>query len=84
MGHHYVPRFLLREWAVNDDKQRVLRGHYYDRYARSVRVKSKGENFFCNRPDLFTIRGLGGNPVPIGLATIFRRAVADVGQSLRN
>lgn len=60
MGHHYVPRFLLREWTVNDDKQRVLRGHYYDRYARAVRVKSKGENFFCNRPNLFTIRGLPG------------------------
>ena len=60
MGHHYVPRFLLREWAVDEGNQRVLRGYYFDRYARSVRVKSKGENFFCNRSDLFTIRGLPG------------------------
>lgn len=58
MGHHYVPRFLLREWTVNNHRQRVLHGHYYDRYAKSVRVKSKGENFFCNIPNLFSVRGL--------------------------
>ncbi|MBJ7578398.1 DUF4238 domain-containing protein [Devosia sp. MC532] len=58
MGHHYVPRFLLREWLIDHSKQRVLRGNYYDPYSRRLRERLRGENFFCNVPDLFTVRGL--------------------------
>ena len=48
----------MREWVVDEGKQRVLLGHYYARYSQSVRIKSKGENHFCNSPKLFTIPGL--------------------------
>jgi hypothetical protein len=58
LGHHYVPRFLLREWVSDVRNQRVLQGYYYDHYAGALRVRQKGENFFCNVPDLFTVRGL--------------------------
>jgi hypothetical protein len=58
VGHHYVPRFLLREWLADIGGQRVLQGHYYDPYSKKMRVRSRGENFFCNAPNLFTVRGL--------------------------
>lgn len=58
MGHHYVPRFILREWLVDVDHQRVLRGHYYDQFSNSMRTRLRGENFFCTVPNLFTVRGL--------------------------
>ena len=58
MGHHYVPRFLLREWIADVRNQGVLRGYYYDQFRAQLRVRLRGENFFCSVPNLFTVRGL--------------------------
>ncbi|MFN4209598.1 MAG: DUF4238 domain-containing protein [Devosia sp.] len=58
MGHHYVPRFLLRQWLSGDESDKQLLGHYWDRYSGNMRIRRRGENFFCNRANLFTVRGL--------------------------
>lgn len=58
MGHHYVPRFLLREWLSIEGSDRQLLGHYWDAYRGHMRVRKRGENFFCNKADLFTVKGL--------------------------
>lgn len=53
-----MPRFLLREWLPIGTRERLLLGHYWDRFSGTMRIRQRGENFFCNCPDLFTVRGL--------------------------
>ncbi len=54
--HHYVPRFLLREWArpASNGQIKIL-AHYWD--VRQGRLKSfpGGESQFCYRDDLFSL-----------------------------
>ena len=50
--HHYVPRFLLRPWAVDGQ----LRGYYWDRFKQSVRVSKLGVSAFCHELDLLSLQ----------------------------
>lgn len=54
--HHYVPRFLLRQWARPDARgQMRISGYYWDSRAKVIKCFPGGENSFCYRRDLFTI-----------------------------
>ena len=50
--HHYVPRFLLEPWAVNN----ALNAYYWDEWTGKVKCKRRGSKFFCNEPDLLTLK----------------------------
>lgn len=54
-NHHYVPRFLLRKWAV-DGK---LHGYHWDRYKQEVRAKRRGVASFCKKLDLLSLQSAG-------------------------
>lgn len=56
--HHYVPRFLLRKWAVNGK----LHGYHWDRYKQEVRVSRRGVASFCKKLDLLSLQAAGLRP----------------------
>lgn len=49
--HHFVPRFLLRPWAVEG----LLRGYWWDERRGILMCKRKGPRAFCFRLDLLTL-----------------------------
>lgn len=49
--HHYVPRFLLRAWALGE----VVHGWWWNPWKDQLVVKSRGVASFCNQIDLLTI-----------------------------
>ena len=50
--HHYVPKFLLEPWVVND----VLNAYYWDEWTGKIKCKKRGARFFCNEVDLLTLK----------------------------
>ena len=50
--HHYVPRFLLRPWAVDG----VLNGYWWNTRRRRLGCNQKGTKAFCFEIDLLTLK----------------------------
>lgn len=76
--HHYVPRFLLRQWARRDiHGQMKILAHYWDDRRDQMRIFPGGENQFCYREDLFT---LNGNALGVdALERVFFKSIDDLG-----
>ena len=50
--HHYVPEFLLKPWAVDDD----LNGYWWDARKGRLGCKRRGPGGFCYEIDLLTLK----------------------------
>ena len=50
--HHYVPEFLLKPWAVDDD----LSGYWWDARKGRLGCKRRGSGGFCYEIDLLTLK----------------------------
>ncbi|PPE81171.1 hypothetical protein C3941_00110 [Kaistia algarum] len=56
--HHYVPRFLLRQWVVPyGNHGSKLLGHYWDPARERMRLFPCSPKQVCYREDLFGLRG---------------------------
>jgi hypothetical protein len=54
--HHFVPRFLMRPWLLDDDGHQNLHGYYFDHRRGELKVRARGLDAFCNRLDLLTLQ----------------------------
>jgi len=50
--HHYVPRFLLRQWMIDEN----LHGYCWDTRNDRLYCKRRGVNAFCYETDLFLLK----------------------------
>ncbi len=58
MRHHYVPKFLLRQWSFEDEKrQRKIPAFYWDARFGRLRRFAGGADAFCNQDALWELAG---------------------------
>ena len=55
-NHHYVPQFLLRQWLVTRNDNRVLAAYYLDAKSKQLRChNTKSTQSFCSEDYLLTL-----------------------------
>ena len=54
--HHFVPAFLLRAWAIDDE----LNGYWWDRRRQALACKVQGPKAFCHAFHLLSLEAHPG------------------------